>query len=152
MMENLRNELVVIMVRYAEQMHEMIDSNPGLRSRMTTFVEITDYTPDMLSESFHDMVRDHGLTVVPDVHPYLIKALQGFKTNKQDFGSARFARSLWETAFTELAYSEFEDGTFGEDELRVLQKVHVERALKVLQPSVKSSKKGLGFSSRPTTR
>ena len=70
----------------------------------------------------------------------------------EDFGNARFARSLWETAFTELAYSEFEDGTFGEDELRVLQKVHVERSLKVLQPSVKSSKKGLGFSSRPTTR
>lgn len=148
MMENLRNELVVIMAGYAVQMHEMIDSNPGLRSRMTTFVEIPDYTPDMLSTIFHDMVRDHGLTVAPDVMPYITKELRRLKTSKQEFGNARFARSLWETAFTELAYSEFEDGIFGDDELRIIQKIHVERAIQTLLPAVKTTRKNIGFTPR----
>jgi len=150
MMENLRNELVVIMAGYSEQMHIMIDSNPGLRSRMTTFVEIPDYTPDMISAIFLEMVLAHGLTVAPDVGPYITKEISRLKTTKQEFGNARFARSLWETAFTELAYSEFEDGALGDDELRVIQKVHVERALHMLLPSVKSTKKNIGFTTRPS--
>jgi hypothetical protein len=146
MMENMRNDLVVIMAGYSDQMHEMIDVNPGLRSRMSTFVDFPDYAPDELSRIFCDMVVRHGLTVGDDVHEYLAAEISQIKTNgKHEFGNARFARSLWEAAFTELAHSEFEDETFTADELRVIQKVHVERALVTLMSGLRQEQKRIGF-------
>ena len=38
-MENYRNELVIILAGYADEMQALIDVNPGLRSRMTTFID-----------------------------------------------------------------------------------------------------------------
>jgi SpoVK/Ycf46/Vps4 family AAA+-type ATPase len=38
-MEDLRDELVVIMAGYRNEMQQMIDVNPGLRSRMNTYID-----------------------------------------------------------------------------------------------------------------
>jgi SpoVK/Ycf46/Vps4 family AAA+-type ATPase len=48
LMEDNREDLVVIAAGYSERMHLFIESNPGLRSRFTRFIDFPDYTPEEL--------------------------------------------------------------------------------------------------------
>jgi probable Rubsico expression protein CbbX len=49
-MENRREDLVVIVAGYADRMNRFFASNPGFRSRIAHHIEFPDYTPDELSE------------------------------------------------------------------------------------------------------
>ena len=119
-MENHRDDLVVIMAGYRHEMQAMIETNPGLRSRMTTYIDFPNYTPDELCTIFERMVNDHKLQVHPDALAYLRKELDT-AVSMVGFGNARFVRSVWEHAFSQMAKREFADGQFDENELRTLQ-------------------------------
>src|SRR5690349_15970113 len=47
-MENRRNDLVVIMAGYADRMDRFFTSNPGFRSRIAHHIDFPDYTPEEL--------------------------------------------------------------------------------------------------------
>jgi probable Rubsico expression protein CbbX len=47
-MENNRDDLVVILAGYKDRMDKFFNSNPGMRSRIAHHVEFPDYTPDEL--------------------------------------------------------------------------------------------------------
>jgi len=47
-MENKRDELVMIFAGYKEKMDKFYESNPGLSSRVANHVDFPDYTPDEL--------------------------------------------------------------------------------------------------------
>ena len=47
-MENQRDDLVVILAGYKERMDIFFQSNPGFRSRITHYIEFPDYTLDVL--------------------------------------------------------------------------------------------------------
>jgi probable Rubsico expression protein CbbX len=49
-MENRREDLVVIVAGYADRMNRFFASNPGFRSRIAHHIEFPDYTPDELFE------------------------------------------------------------------------------------------------------
>jgi probable Rubsico expression protein CbbX len=49
-MENRREDLVVIVAGYADRMARFFASNPGFRSRIAHHIEFPDYTPDELFE------------------------------------------------------------------------------------------------------
>ena len=55
LMEDHRDDLVVIVAGYPDEMRTFIDSNPGLRSRFTTYVEFDDYSVVELIQIFGDM-------------------------------------------------------------------------------------------------
>lgn len=50
MMEDNRNNLVVIVAGYENEMKKFIESNPGLESRFSTYVHFDDYSPEELYE------------------------------------------------------------------------------------------------------
>ena len=47
-MENNRDDLVVILAGYADRMDRFFESNPGFRSRIAHHIDFPDYTPDEL--------------------------------------------------------------------------------------------------------
>ena len=65
-MEDHRDDLVVIAAGYPDRMHEFIESNPGLRSRFTRYIDFPDYKPDELIEgSCQGLAEDGGYQVTP---------------------------------------------------------------------------------------
>ena len=120
LMENYRDDLVVVMAGYRHEMQAMIDSNPGLRSRMSMYVDFPNYTPDELSTIFQDIVKSHSVTVEPEALKYLHNELDMIVSHV-GFGNARFVRSIWEHAFSHMATREFGDGKFDDHELRTLR-------------------------------
>jgi SpoVK/Ycf46/Vps4 family AAA+-type ATPase len=143
-MEDLRDELVVIMAGYRDEMQQMIDANPGLRSRMTTIIDFPNYTPVELHAIFGAIVARYGLTVTDDAHAFVLTHLT-HAVQQTSFGNARHVRSLWELAFTNLAMREHADGQFSDTELHIITKADVEAAVSQLQHGRTQAPRGIGF-------
>jgi AAA+ superfamily predicted ATPase len=56
-MENNRGKLAVVVAGYPQQMDEMLDSNPGLRSRFDTTITFDNYSPQELMQMFTVQLR-----------------------------------------------------------------------------------------------
>ena len=64
-MEDNRDRLIVIVAGYPAEMERFVNSNPGLHSRFTRFIEFPDYGPQELCRIFALMCRKNGLTASP---------------------------------------------------------------------------------------
>jgi stage V sporulation protein K len=118
-MEDHRNELAVIVAGYEEEMAEFIGSNPGLRSRFKTYIAFPDYTAAELARIFEDMVREVGIELADGARESAERIFAD-AAGKQDFGNARFARSLFERAYARMAARAAMDGAVSVDELTTL--------------------------------
>merc|ERR1712070_66146 len=56
MVEDHRDNLVVILAGYSGEMKQMIAQNPGVRSRFPTVIDFADYSPPELMEIAQGMV------------------------------------------------------------------------------------------------
>lgn len=124
-MEDHRGELAVIVAGYQDEMAEFVGSNPGLRSRFKTYIEFPDYAPEELARILGLFALESGIGLADGV---LEKARTIFERNagRQDFGNARFARSLFEQAYARMAARAAEDGSVTVDELVTLTPDDVE--------------------------
>jgi SpoVK/Ycf46/Vps4 family AAA+-type ATPase len=102
LMEDHRDDLVVIVAGYTEKMREFIDSNPGLRSRFTHYVDFPDYSAAELVLIFERFAALAKVELAPDAAaalPGLIARARG----RENFGNARYVRSVFEIAFANMA-------------------------------------------------
>jgi SpoVK/Ycf46/Vps4 family AAA+-type ATPase len=60
LMEDKKDEIVIIVAGYTIQMKEFLNSNPGLSSRFSTHIYFEDYTKDELLEIIIKMCNDLG--------------------------------------------------------------------------------------------
>ncbi|MBQ9143080.1 MAG: AAA family ATPase [Lachnospiraceae bacterium] len=126
-MENNRDNLVVIMAGYKEEMDNLLKSNDGLASRMPYEIEFRNYTKKELVEIFYSMLgNDFTYTDAFD------SAVREFIENIPDeileqdtFGNARMIRNLYERIWSKAAYRR---SISGEKEM-VLQEEDVQRAV-----------------------
>lgn len=118
-MEDHRNDFAVIVAGYEDEMQEFIGSNPGLRSRLKTYIAFPDYKSAELTEIFKRMAHDVGIALADGA---LARAEEIFTraAGKPDFGNARFARSLFEQAYARMATRAAADGAVTVDELHTL--------------------------------
>ena len=96
-MEDHRDDLIVIVAGYPELMSDFIDSNPGLKSRFTTYMNFDDYDADELNEIFQGMCKNYQLTLTPEAQTAAkehIVAMEKFKN--ENFGNARDVRTFFE--------------------------------------------------------
>ena len=97
-MENHRDDFVVIMAGYPDEMQTLLDANPGLESRMPYVIEFPDYDRAALAEIF---LRFCGgkIAVADDfaaaVQAYFAALPDAVLENK-NFSNARFVRNLFE--------------------------------------------------------
>ncbi len=103
-MEDDRNRLVVILAGYTDEMKAFIDSNPGLQSRFSRYIEFPDYSAQELSEMFL-MTADRCQYICDDeLKAKIVQVMQEAQQNKDKcFGNGRFVRNLFEKAIQHQA-------------------------------------------------
>lgn len=103
-MEDDRDSLVVIVAGYTDEMKRFIDSNPGLQSRFTRYINFPDYTADELYKIFDMRVKKYGYALDTDASDYLMQSFNETLANKsRNFGNGRYVRNLFEQAITNQA-------------------------------------------------
>lgn len=103
-MEDDRDKLVVIVAGYTDEMNQMLDTNPGLRSRFSHYFYFKSYTAPELVKIFKSICQANRNVLDPEAEEKLL-AIFDIEINKRSksFGNARFARNLFEAAVTQLA-------------------------------------------------
>ncbi len=98
LMEDHRDDLVVIAAGYPDEMHHFLDSNCGLTDRFNRTVDFDDLSNDELVEVFEHFAEEHGYQAL-DVQ--MKQALLSYFTSLErdaNFGNARAARKLFDAA------------------------------------------------------
>ncbi|WP_405804143.1 right-handed parallel beta-helix repeat-containing protein [Streptomyces sp. NBC_00210] len=119
LMEDHRDEVVVIVAGYGEEMGRFLDSNPGLASRFSRHVAFENYTTDELVTIVERHAVASGYECVPETLEALGARIATLPRGRS-FGNARLARQLLETMITHQARRLGTVGTPSVDDLRML--------------------------------
>lgn len=97
LMEDHRDNLVIIVAGYTEEMKTFLKSNTGLISRFNKFINFPDYSKEELIEIMETMAEDAGLTIEEGAKERILKQLDNMKEQEwEDFGNARGIRNMFE--------------------------------------------------------
>jgi stage V sporulation protein K len=103
-MEDNRDRLIVIVAGYPEEMGRFIESNPGLQSRFTRYIDFPDYNPHELCRIFCLMCRKNGLVIAPELKEKLIHHFYYlYGKRSEHFGNGRLVRNSFESIVTAQA-------------------------------------------------
>ena len=98
-MENHRDDLIVIVAGYEQEMTKFLQANAGLRSRFNKYLHFEDYSPDELSAIFKYFAEqsDYKLTQATELKlDNLFSSL--YQKRAKDFGNARDVRNIFQKA------------------------------------------------------
>ncbi|MFJ8690485.1 right-handed parallel beta-helix repeat-containing protein [Micromonospora wenchangensis] len=101
-MEDQRDELVVIVAGYSELMERFLASNPGLASRFTRTVEFPNYSVDELVTITSNLCRKHYFELTDDAVAGLTAYFERVPRTST-FGNGRVARKLFEAMINNQA-------------------------------------------------
>lgn len=97
LMEDNRNDLVVIVAGYKEEMQEFLKSNTGLISRFNKFIEFEDYSDEELIQILINMFDTTCMHVSEDAIEQLRSDIRNMPSEKRmAFGNARGVRNVYE--------------------------------------------------------
>lgn len=97
LMEDRRDDFIVIVAGYAEPMQRFIESNPGLQSRFARTIRFPDYGPQELAAILRAFSAQAHYVITPGAEALAlarITALRG--AHPDNFGNARTVRTLFE--------------------------------------------------------
>ena len=95
LMEDYRDEVVVIAAGYTVPMRAFVASNPGLASRISRVIEFPSYSANELATIVEDMCADHRYHLTDDARAALAAHFT-LARQEENFGNARAARQLFE--------------------------------------------------------
>lgn len=96
-MEDHRDQLVVIVAGYPDEMEEFIESNPGLQSRFNRYFTFEHYKPKELSAIFELFCNKNDFILHEEAKEklgFIFEKL--YEKRHKSFGNARVARNLFE--------------------------------------------------------
>jgi probable Rubsico expression protein CbbX len=106
-MENQRDDLVVILAGYKEPMDKFYESNPGLSSRIANHIDFPDYTVDELVQIAKLMLQDQQYQLTSDAEVALRRYIEKRK-EKPLFANARSVKNALDRARMRQANRIFE--------------------------------------------
>jgi len=96
-MEDERGRFVVIVAGYTQEISDFIDSNPGLKSRFSTYIHFADFNSDELLNILKLMIIKAKHQLEFEAEEKCLRYFQFVeKTKDKYFGNARLARNLFE--------------------------------------------------------
>lgn len=106
-MENQRDDLVIIFAGYKNKMDKFYESNPGLSSRITNHVHFPDYSPNELLEIGINMIEEQQYQLTADGEAALMNYIR-VRIEKPLFANARSVRNALDRARMRQANRIFE--------------------------------------------
>jgi len=98
-MENHREDTVVIFAGYPSEMEKLLDTNPGLRSRIAFRVNFEDYSKEELVEMVEKFAKDDNMKLSKEAREKLAAVIEirvRECLNALATGNGRLARNLYE--------------------------------------------------------
>lgn len=96
-MEDNRDKLVIIMAGYTKEMQELMELNPGLKSRIKFLIEFPDYNDDELMAIFMLLCKKEGYMIEKSAQEKLKEIFKKeYLIRDKHFGNGRLARKYYE--------------------------------------------------------
>nr|AIA21257.1 putative rubisco expression protein [Pyropia kanakaensis] len=108
-MENQRNDLVVIFAGYKDRMEKFYESNPGLSSRVANHVDFPDYTSDELLQIAKMMIEEQQYCFTEEADKTLLEYTER-RMKQPYFANARSIRNAIDRARMRQANRIFASG------------------------------------------
>ena len=103
LMEDHRDNLIVIVAGYTNLMGKFLSTNPGLKSRFNKYIEFPDYKPEELLAIFEGMCEKAQFVLSDEAKDYLQQSFtELYARRKPDFANGRTVRNYFEKALTNL--------------------------------------------------
>jgi SpoVK/Ycf46/Vps4 family AAA+-type ATPase len=96
MMEDHRDNLVVIVAGYKQEMQQFIQSNPGLKSRFSRSIHFKDYGTSELAEIFRTSCEHHGYLTSEKTLEEIQNLISQFESRIGELGNGRFMRNIFD--------------------------------------------------------
>jgi len=96
LMEDYRDEIVVIVAGYSKEMARFLGSNPGLGSRFSRTLEFADYSADELTRIVGMQAEIHQYEIAAPTRTALVSYFESLPRGA-GFGNGRVARQLFQT-------------------------------------------------------
>jgi len=109
-MENQRDDLVIVFAGYKEKMDAFYESNPGLSSRVANHVDFPDYSPEELLTIARTMISEQQYRFTPEAESVLLDYIRLRQTQPQ-FANARSIRNAIDRARMRQANRMFNAGS-----------------------------------------
>lgn len=97
LMENYRNDVIVIFAGYPDKMRDFLEQNEGLKSRIAFHLNFPDYSSDELVEILKLLAKKREYTINGDALEYAHEIFTD-ALRDSNFGNGRFARNLLDQA------------------------------------------------------
>lgn len=123
MMEDNRDNLIVIVAGYTELMEEFVNSNPGLRSRFNKYIFFEDYTGEQLYDIFMSMCKTQDYIPNDAGRKYVREYLEARASSRDgNFANAREVRNYIERSIARQASRVVDMKDISDKQLKTLTK------------------------------
>lgn len=125
-MENQRDDLVVILAGYADRMDKFFESNPGFRSRVAHHIDFPDYSDGELLQISEGMLERQNYTLSGEARETLARYIEHRRVQPH-FANARSIRNALDRARLRQANRLFEtmEGPLGAEQLSRIEAVDI---------------------------
>ena len=134
LMEDHRDDLVVIVAGYPKPMREFVGSNPGLESRFNRYIDFADYSPEELRAIFDKLCGEGAYTLTKDASDAADRLFHAmYEDRDRTFANGRAVRNLFERAVAQQANRIAKETDPTREVLCALDTVDLEKAAAQMQ-------------------
>lgn len=137
-LEDQRDNLIVIFAGYEKQMESFIKFNPGLKSRIGYTIKFDDYTTQELLDIFKQLVRKNHLNITSEALEK-VKYIIEMSKNVEDFGNARYINQIYQNIL--IRHSRNAENVENKEALMTI----TEEDINEEELTVKNEKRKIGF-------
>lgn len=121
-MEDKRDQFIVVMAGYPDEMKKLLASNPGLKSRLAHHIDFSDFSAEEMVKIYESFSLKEDYILHPDSKlrlDSLMKETVKFE-NKKTFGNGRFVRNVFEKTIERMAVRITQSNTNTPDDLQTI--------------------------------
>lgn len=127
-MEDYKDELILILAGYKNEMDWFLQSNPGLKSRFPIHIEFPDYSLGELMQIAELMLKEREYKLAGDAKLTLQNILKNKSSDSPYCGNARMVRNIIEKAIRSQAVRLIEQNSISREDLLLITLDDVKKA------------------------